>query len=527
MGTLRSVGICVAIRFRISRPWGGGSPGQRKTCLRWGGGVPRCKARQHRRVAPRSRELPTVPGRPSTRAGCGPEASCRAGRGPRTGGPSGGGRPGTAGSPILTVRSPRGARNVSWDRTTCQTGGRSRVHGPATAGCLATTAGHLGSPPRWAPLRWGPWGPPTGARPPGDSQAGPPRVGRGPSPWVPPGCFAGMHAPRGPTGEPRLAGGGKMCSLQGFRRQDPHGECGSRGPHPNPSDRPPVAALGGPLCPVHRPQGRLSRGRGRVLPLVGPAGGRKRPAAEGRPSEEGRVLVLEVGSNRGTPCLLSGFPGLLPRGRVSACLCAARRSAPGSWAGGAPCCGGGGPSWPRQTQRQAGVRPGPAALGFGSPEGRPMVFTVGPALGPCPQGGTPAGLRGGTTSWGRGRTGPSTTGTLARTTPGRRPASGSPPVLPSPAPRRGGGTGGSPTVHPRSCCPMPRRTRPAPWSRRPRSCGWWAWRRLRGRGLYPSDRTPPVPGRAGTRSPPHPSLESAGPGWPPRPRKTGGKPPFR
>jgi len=110
---------------------------------------------------------PTVRGRPGTQAGCGPAASCRAGRILWTGGPSGGVRPGTAGSPSRWVRPPRGARTVAWYRTTCQTGGQRRSHGAATTGCLVVTAGRRGSPPWSGPQ---PWGPPLVARPPQDSQ---------------------------------------------------------------------------------------------------------------------------------------------------------------------------------------------------------------------------------------------------------------------------------------------------------------------------------------------------------------------
>jgi len=106
-------------------------------------------------------------------------------------------------------------------------------------------------------------------------------------------------------------------------------------------------------------------------------------------------------------------------------------------------------------------------LGGGSQGGRPMSSIAGPAPGPCPRAGTPAGTRGSTTSWIRGRTGPSTTGTLTLTNPGRRPASGSPPAT--------------------------------PWS----------------------------PARAGPHSPPAPSPALAGPDSPPRPRRTAGRSPYR
>jgi len=109
----------------------------------------------------------------------------------------------------------------------------------------------------------------------------------------------------------------------------------------------------------------------------------------------------------------------------------------------------GGPWCPRQPLRLAGVQTGPAAGGGGgSPRTMPMSSTAGPAPAPCPRAGTAAGPRGSTISWGRGRTGPSTTGTLARTTPGRRPASGSSTATPWSPPRRGGRTERSPTGHP-------------------------------------------------------------------------------
>jgi len=88
-------------------------------------------------VPPRSTSSPgtltpplTVRARPGTPVGFGPAASCRAGRGPRTGGPSGGRISGTTGSSILSVRPSRGARTVAWDKTTYQMGGRKR--GPGT-----------------------------------------------------------------------------------------------------------------------------------------------------------------------------------------------------------------------------------------------------------------------------------------------------------------------------------------------------------------------------------------------------------
>jgi len=163
IGTLRSVGICEASKLRITGT-GGGRTGQWRTCLRRGGG--RSSPPQGPPAPPRSTSAPgtltpppTVRGRPGTPAGCGPAASCRAGRSLRTGGPSGGGRPGTACSTIRSVRRPRGARTVAWDRTTCQSGGRRRVPGAATAGSLAATACHQGSPPRWGPIPWArPWG---------------------------------------------------------------------------------------------------------------------------------------------------------------------------------------------------------------------------------------------------------------------------------------------------------------------------------------------------------------------------------
>jgi len=146
---------------------------------------------------------PSVRGRPGTSAGCGPATSCRAGRSPWTNGTNEGGRSGTAGSPILSVRPPRDSRTMALDKYTCQTGGQRRVPRAAAVGCLAATAGHPRSSPRWRPL---PWGPPLGACRPGGSRAGPPRVGQCPSPQIPPGFLAGIPAPRGPTGAPQLAG---------------------------------------------------------------------------------------------------------------------------------------------------------------------------------------------------------------------------------------------------------------------------------------------------------------------------------
>jgi len=159
--------------------------------------------------------------------------------------------------------------------------------------------------------------------------------------------------------------------------------------------------------------------------------------ARGWPSEEGRGLARDVGSNRGTPRFLSDFPGLLPKGRLSACLWAVMRFAPGSRAGGAT-CGWWGASEPRQTARQAVVRGDPAPGVGRSPGRRPMSSTEVLASCPCPPAGRSAGPRGSTTSRGRGRTGPSTMDTLVLTIPGLRPAPDSPPVLPCSLNRRCG-----------------------------------------------------------------------------------------
>jgi len=74
---------------------------------------------------------------------------------------------------------------------------------------------------------------------------------------------------------------------------------------------------------------------------------------------------------------------------------------------------------------------------------------------------------------------------------------------------------------------MPRRTRPLPWFRMPGSGGWCAWRRHPSQGRCPGGSTLPAPGRAEQNSPPPPSPGLAGPGWPPRPRRTGRRPPCR
>jgi len=227
-----------------------------------------------------------------------------------------------------------------------------------------------------------------------------------------------------------------MCSLQSLRRLGPHGECGPRGQHPGPSNCHPrcgpvqASTSGAPSA------GPTFACAWKEVVAVRPNRGRKGPARRW-PSEQGRGLAPDVGSNRGTPRFLSDSHGLLPKGRVSACLWAAMRIAPGSWAGGAPCGWGGGPSGPSLTARQALGRGGPAVGVGGSPGGRPTSSTAGLEPCPCPPAVRPAGPRGSTTSWGRGRTGPTTTGTLVLTIPGRRPGSDSPPVPPWSLPRRG------------------------------------------------------------------------------------------
>jgi len=65
--------------------------------------------------------------------------------------------------------------------------------------------------------------------------------------------------------------------------------------------------------------------------------GEKEASNEGGPSEEGRGVSSDVVSKRGAPRFQYDFPAMFPKGRVSACLCAAMRSAPGSGAGGVPC----------------------------------------------------------------------------------------------------------------------------------------------------------------------------------------------
>jgi len=138
-----------------------------------------------------------------------------------------------------------------------------------------------------------------GACSPGGSRAGSPRVRRGPSPWVPPGCLAGTPAPRGPTGAPLLAGGGPTYWMQGLRPPGPHRACGLRGQHPGPPKRPPVAALSrspplhspgsvGPVCP---PRHHRTRGRPPCL-------------KSGSPAARGRTHTA-----RGSVC-----PGRLARG---------------------------------------------------------------------------------------------------------------------------------------------------------------------------------------------------------------------
>jgi len=218
-----------------------------------------------------------------------------------------------------------------------------------------------------------------------------------------------------------------MCSLQCHRYPGPHGERGESGQHPDPPNRPAVVFLGEPLCPVRRLHGRLPRGRGWGFAAGRPGRRRKRPATEGGLCPG---LAPDVGSNRCTSRFPSEFPGMLLKGTVSACLCAAMRSAPGSWAGGAPCGGGWG-----------GIGATADAMAGGVADGTSSWGGVRPRVSSCPHrgaGNRPAGPRGRTTSWGRSCTGPSTIGAMARTTPGRRPASGSPPETPWSPPRRGG-----------------------------------------------------------------------------------------
>jgi len=87
--------------------------------------------------------------------------------------------------------------------------------------------------------------------------------------------------------------------------------------------------------------GAPSAGAGTVRACEGVAAGRasgrrRRLATGGGYREEGRGLVPVVGSNRCTSRLM------LPRGRVSVCLCAVMTCAPGSWPRGVPRVGGGG-----------------------------------------------------------------------------------------------------------------------------------------------------------------------------------------
>jgi len=100
------------------------------------------------------------------------------------------------------------------------------------------------------------------------------------------------------------------------------------------------------------------------------------------------------------------------------------------------------PQWLRRGAHQEhGRRPSRRGCGVARQlgwAGRPMSSTGWPAPNPCPRGGPPAGPRGSTISVGRGRTGPATTGILDRNIPGRRSASGSPPVMPSSPPHQGG-----------------------------------------------------------------------------------------
>jgi len=67
--------------------------------------------------------------------------------------------------------------------------------------------------------------------------------------------------------------------------------------------------------------------------------------------------------------------------------------------------------------------------------------------------------------------------------------------------------------------------RPLPCFRRPGSGGWWLWRGHPSPGRGRGGNTLPAPCRAGPDSPPPPSPEVAGPGWPPLLHRTGGRPP--
>jgi len=101
------------------------------------------------------------PGKPSKPAGRGRPARHSAGPHRLLGATSGGGIPATAGSPIPSMRPPRGARTAALGRNTCKMGEWRLGSGAAFVGCWVGKTALPTPPSRTHPF---PWGPLRGAR---------------------------------------------------------------------------------------------------------------------------------------------------------------------------------------------------------------------------------------------------------------------------------------------------------------------------------------------------------------------------
>jgi len=257
----------------------------------------------------------TVRGRPGTTAGCGPAASCRAVRSPRTGGPSGGGRSGTACSPIMSVMPPRGAR--PWHGTKPYA---RRVGG---GGC-----------PGLRP--WGPWlrrrvtrGPHRGdfhgARPGGHALLG--VRGRCLHGWARVrlhrflrGASRGCPGRRVRLGRLVWRGEGRCAHSRTLAAQARTGSA-DRGDHTR--IRQPTAGCSPGRAPV---SGAPPAGPTATWPEVGVAGGRpgrgrKRPATEGGPTRKSGAWPPTWGQTAARPVSFRTSPACCPRaGCLRACV---------------------------------------------------------------------------------------------------------------------------------------------------------------------------------------------------------------
>jgi len=137
MGSLRSVSNRVPSKCTTCRPTGKGPASGECACA--GGG--RCCPEPVPPVPPWSSVVPSTaplvgifPGNPSTPGGHGHQARHPAGQHRLISASSGGGTPTTAGSPIPSVRPPRGAFTPTLGRATCRMGGWKLGAGAAIGG---------------------------------------------------------------------------------------------------------------------------------------------------------------------------------------------------------------------------------------------------------------------------------------------------------------------------------------------------------------------------------------------------------